>query len=237
MNKEEAVKIFDLVIRNRMLPEKIGELIPLSFIGQAAVSFYREKVALMDRLGLAEDQKRETLRDGQDAGRMLLTIEARIGELLPNAEEAQRLGGQKPGTPKGGGGTKVLPPDLSRKRAQAARTIACHPEAVAQVIQEAEENEDIPTKTAVLNKVKADNATAKLKAFRQKHATEPKPELNEYLENCINHIIQINSVVKQFFEYPDQLDPERMSYFIRQVKILVEIISNKSREGIWKQLD
>ena len=55
MNKEEAVEIFDLVIKNRMLPEKMENLVPLSFIGQAAVSFYREKVALMDRLGLAED--------------------------------------------------------------------------------------------------------------------------------------------------------------------------------------
>lgn len=105
------------------------------------------------------------------------------------------------------------------------------------MIQEAEENEDIPTKTAVLNKVKADSAAAKLKAFREKHKTESKPELNEYLEKCIDHVIQINSVVKQFFEYPDQVDPERMNYFIRQVKTLVEIISKRTREGSWKQLD
>jgi len=236
MNKEEAVEIFDLVIKNRMLPEKIGELIPLSFIGQTAVNFYRGKVALMEKLGIAEEQQAATLADGQDAGRMLLTIEARIGELLDTPDYYQGKGLRK------GEKAKEISKHreglgISNKQTKHARTIARHPEAVAEVIQEAEDNEDIPTKTAVLNKVKADAATAKLKAFRQKHATEPKPELNEYLENCINHIIQVNSVVKQFFEYPDQVDPERMSYFIRQVKILVEIISNKSREGIWKQLD
>lgn len=236
MNKEEAVEVFDLVIKNRMLPERIEDLVPLSFLGQTAVSFYREKVALMDRLGMAEDQKRETLKDGQDAGRMLLTIEARIGELLPSAE-AHR--GQRTDH---GQFDKTLPAELGdnarkrTRRAQAARTIARHPEAVAQVIQEAEDNEDIPTKTAVLNKVKADAATAKLKAFREKHKTEPKPELNEYLEKCIDHVIQVNSVVKRFFEYPDQVDSERMNYFVQQVKTLVEIISAKSREDSWKRL-
>jgi hypothetical protein len=209
----------------------------LSFIGQTAVSFYREKVALMDRLGMAEDQKRETLKDGQDAGRMLLTIEAKIGELYQAAPEASRpgRGQQGPGPSKReiSGGT-----NKGEQRMKAASTIArAFKDGTAdKVIQEAIDNEDIPTKTAVLNKVKADAATSKLKAFREKHKTEPKPELNEYLEKCIDHVIQINSVVKRFFEYPDQVDPERMKYFVRQVKTLIEIISTKSREGLWKQL-
>lgn len=99
MKGEEAVQIFDLVIKNRTLPEKIDELVPLSFIGQTAVNFYRQKVSLMDKLGLAEDQKQATLKDGQDAGKMLLAIEARIGELYSQTPEAShRPGRREPGT-------------------------------------------------------------------------------------------------------------------------------------------
>jgi hypothetical protein len=95
MDEEEAVKIFDLVVREGKLPATLDRLVPLSFIGSAAVTFYKAKVKLMDQLGMTEEQRKATLRDGQDAGRMLLDIEARIGELLdhlPLAREYRPLG-------------------------------------------------------------------------------------------------------------------------------------------------
>lgn len=92
----------------------------------------RESVRACDRFSgyLRRARHRPRAADGQDAGEMLLNIEARIGELLPSAEEALRLGGQKPGTPKGGGGSKVLSPDMKSKQAQAARAIHRNPAAV-----------------------------------------------------------------------------------------------------------
>jgi hypothetical protein len=95
MKGEEAVELFALIKQENLLPGKVEELVPLSFIGQAAVSFYRQKIKLMDQLKMTEDQRRATLRDGQDAGEMLLDIEARIGELLPSKKEvaeSQRKG-------------------------------------------------------------------------------------------------------------------------------------------------
>ena len=82
-------------------------------------------------------------------------MEARIGELLPPSEEMSRLAGKKlRGITyrKGSDGkktresVKILPEGINSLKAYQARTIARHPEAVAEVIQEAEENEDIPTK-------------------------------------------------------------------------------------------
>jgi hypothetical protein len=236
MEKEEAVKVFALVVREHMLPATMDKLVPLSFIGAAAVKFYQAKVKLMNQLGITEAQRKVTLSDGQDAGEMLLNIEARIGELLPSAEEALRLGGQKPGTPKGGGGSKVLPPDMKSKQAQAARAIHRNPAAVKAVIKQARENEDIPTKTAVLNKIKADRTARELNTLRDRFPREEKPLLAEYLEKCIDHVIQVNSVVKRFFDHPDQVSAERMTYFVKQVKALVEIISESTGRTGWKQL-
>jgi len=48
MNEEENMKIFELIVKEGMLPATIEELMPLSFIGNAAVKFYQEKINLMD---------------------------------------------------------------------------------------------------------------------------------------------------------------------------------------------
>jgi len=56
---------------------------------------------------------------------MLLRIEARIGELLPSAEEANRLkGGNRHSE---GKHRKVLPDGIDSKKAHQARAIKDHP--------------------------------------------------------------------------------------------------------------
>jgi len=57
------------------------DLVPLSFIGQTAVTFYRQMIKGFDQLKMTEAQRKRTLKDGQEAGEMLLDIETRIGEL------------------------------------------------------------------------------------------------------------------------------------------------------------
>ena len=240
MKEEEAVKIFDLVVKEHMLPATLDKLVPLIFISDAAEKFYDTKIHLMKQLGMAKDQLDATLKDGQAAGRMRLKIYDKVGELADQEPRAST----KPlkGTAKGGGSLPSgLPPKperlgLKQKQMEHAKAIHDHPAAVAAIIKEAEENEDIPTKTAVLNKIKGDKAQEQLKAFREKHDKEPSPVLAEYLEKSIEHLIQVNSVVKQFFAYPDQVDAKRMKELVRQVKILVDIISSKTGRESWKQL-
>jgi hypothetical protein len=70
-------------------PAKLDKLAPMSFIGAAAVAFYKTKTKVMTQLKMTEAQRKATLSDGQEAGEMLLDIEERIGELyegLPSAE-------------------------------------------------------------------------------------------------------------------------------------------------------
>ena len=168
MDEEEAVKIFDLVVKDGRLPAKLEKLIPLSFIGQAAVAFYRAKIKAMEQLGMAEEQRKATLTDGQDAGHMLLDIETRIGELLPSPEEGRKRGGDRTAGLRRGEDLPGAHPGLDDRRAHAARLIAGHPEARAAVEKEAEENEDIPTKTAVLNRIRYDSEKKRNAIIRAK---------------------------------------------------------------------
>ena len=143
--------VFNELIKREpnLLSRPLEELVPISFIGQAAVAAYRVMVKRLPDLPMSEEQKKRTLKDGQDAGINLLAIEGRIGELLPSLEEMKtkevRVKAQK--------GERSLPQETTRLQAHKARIIANNPGVVNEVIAEAEENEDIPTKTAVLNKV------------------------------------------------------------------------------------
>jgi hypothetical protein len=209
MEGKQAVEVFDLAVRGKQLPAKLDDLVTLGFIGQTAVNFYREKVALMDRLDVAEEQKIQTLRDGQDAGKMLLAIEARIGELLPTAEEAQRLGGGD----KTAGSIKVLPAGITSIRARNARAIAAAEKdgTVAAVIAEAEENEDIPTKTAVLNRIKADKAKKKLDAFKAKNPpvqAVDKPDINNVLMDLHGKLLELRGKLRDIYAHKEHLNED-----------------------------
>ena len=92
MQTEKATVIFDLVLKEKMLPQKLDDLMPLSFIGQTAVNFYRGKIKMMDQLKMTEEQRETTLKDGQQAGVLLLDIEARIGEIALSEPRAKSIG-------------------------------------------------------------------------------------------------------------------------------------------------
>jgi hypothetical protein len=76
----------------------------------------------------------------------------------PSAEEAQRRASKQKGIPqeenKRAGAPKVLPAGIPSRQAQRARAIAAHSAEVEEVIREAEENEDIPTKTVLTRATK-----------------------------------------------------------------------------------
>ena len=98
-----------------------------------------------------------TIRDGQDAGELLLDIETRIGELVDKTPPA------KPIVTSMGRGTIVAAPSgappkherlgMPRHRMKDAQAIAKHPHLVERVKAKAKENEDIPTRTAVMAEI------------------------------------------------------------------------------------
>jgi hypothetical protein len=76
-----------------------------------------------------------TLADGQDAGEMLLNIEARIGELYESLPSKERA----PAAERAGGG-KIKDMEkvgIAERAAQKAQTIHRNPAAVAAIIKEA----------------------------------------------------------------------------------------------------
>ena len=177
MEGKQAMEFFNVVVKNNLLPANIDELVPLSFIGQAAVTFYRQKVKLMDQLKMTEEQRKITLKDGQGAGEMLLEIESRIGEIAA-AEEKEKsipqfdthglLTGHKPS----GKPPKHERLGLKEKHMRDAQLLYKeHEKAKAEnrespvdkIRKQAAEAEDIPTKTAAVIEVRYQKEKARRK--------------------------------------------------------------------------
>lgn len=103
----------------------------------------------MDQLKMTEAQRKATLSDGQDAGEMLLDIEARIGELAlqePTArpKPKQGLNGKLTGAVPSGAPPKHERLDFpSKLNMNAAEAIHKNPAIVAKIKAPARENEDI----------------------------------------------------------------------------------------------
>jgi hypothetical protein len=214
--------IFNELIKYQpgLLEKPIEELVPISFIGGAVIQAYRAIVSKLPNLPMIEEQKKKTLADGQDAGKMLLAIEARIGELLPDPNKALS-------TSLSGGGKAKRPEGIKSKQAFHARTIAGHPTEVAEVIQEAEENEDIPTKTAVLNKVRFKKEKERRETAEKKIKPEIIISLEEQnylmkLEKTVYACPQINDIPKNWHEQSFHQAQGMARIIIKRLEVLLD---------------
>jgi hypothetical protein len=118
---------------------------------EAAISYYKAKIKAMKKLDIAEAQRKATLKDGYDAAKLLLDVEARIGELLPDKKEAKRWSGLKSkGLPTNAPRGALLPDGYTARKAYHALRIAENPGIVEKVKAKARETGDIPTKSKVI---------------------------------------------------------------------------------------
>jgi len=202
MKGEKAMEVFKIVKSKGMLPTKLDDLIPLSFIGQAAVEFCTSKIKLMKKLGVAEEQRRATLNDGQDAGELLLEIETRIGELAEREKKSEPIKKKGNGTGQSTSLPSGQPPKherlgMEKKRMHQAQQIAKHPDVVKKIKETARRNEDIPTKTAVLSEIKYQREKEKRKAGVFDKPPTKRPNIDEFVGIACK---KIDGIVSDLFK-------------------------------------
>ncbi len=186
---DSKMEVFNELIKYEpnFLDRPLEELVPLRFLGAVAVDAYRALIKRIDNIPMAQEEREAKLADGQDAGKALLTIEGKIGELtlsIPKVTGKKILDDNFQGRE-----ATYKTMDMGNVDAHKAQLIHNHPEEVQEVIKEAKENDDIPTKTAVLNKIKYKKETERDKGERKKTMMELQGEELAYnikLEKIIN---------------------------------------------------
>lgn len=230
-NKTEVFR--ELIKREpHFLERPLEELLPLRFMGEVAVNAYKGLIKRLDDLPLAQEEKEAKLKDGQDAGKALLMIEAKIGELAFKEPQAESKPGH--GLPKGGRKpSDELPKHerlgMTQKQMHKAQAIASHPEEVKEVIKEAEENEDIPTKTAVLNKIAYKRELTRKKGKREKTQLEMRADAYLYYSRLEDAMRLIPAVPpKDLVEKDFMLIKAMALSIIKKLEVFVDEKESKS---------
>lgn len=143
------------------LPTKIEDLSKFVLVGREKLVVVRAEIRAIDKLDLAKEVREQKKQEAQYLGEALLDAEARIGEMLKDIPKDNSFRGNQHIRQIDTG--VVLPKPKKEvikdlgfdlKQAERFETLAENKPIIEQVKAEARENEDIPTRTAVLEKVK-----------------------------------------------------------------------------------
>lgn len=154
----------DIITQASNLPTKIEDLSRFVLVGREKMVSVRAEIRAIDKLGLGKEVRQQKLDEGQMIADALLDAEVRLGELmereLPDARGGDRRSDDfKNDTAvdyeKKKQSEALKEMGFSQKQAERFKTLAKHPEIVAQAKAEAREADDIVSRSFVLAKIKA----------------------------------------------------------------------------------
>lgn len=151
----------EIINVNHALPTTIEDLSRFVLIGREKLVAVRAEIRAIDKVGVAQGVRAQKLKEAQEISEAVLDAEVKIGELMAKV-------------PKGSGGDRrsedfkkdtavhietkaevIEKAGFTPKQVQRFETLAAHPEIVEQAKAEARENDDIVSRSLVLEKVKA----------------------------------------------------------------------------------
>lgn len=148
----------NITVTSSQLPTNIEDLSKFVLIGREKLVAVRAEIRAIEKVGLAQEVREQKLHEAQDISEAVLDAEVRIGQLM--ARVPTRQGKRTDMEPMDSGVQKskqqiIEDAGFTVKQAQRFETLAAHPEIVEQAKAEARENEDIVSRSLVLNMVKA----------------------------------------------------------------------------------
>lgn len=170
------------------LPANIDDLSKFVLVGREKLVAVRAEIRAIDKVGLAQEVREQKLKEAQDIADAVLDAEVRIGELMSRVPKASG-GDRRSENFKSDNGVVFEKPkaDIIRdagftpKQVQRFQTLAAHPEIVEQAKAEARENDDIVSRSLVLNMVKAEEKKGQIREAERKIAAQAADELKPVL--------------------------------------------------------
>ena len=159
----------ELTVANNNLPSNIEDLSKFVLVGREQLVAVRAAIRAIDKVGVAQEVRKQKLKEGQEIGEAVLDAEVRIGELMRDVPKAQGKRTDKQPLPTDGQKLKTdvfTEMGFTHSQVQRFETLAAHPEIVAQAKAEAKENDDIVTRSLVLSRVKAQKKADEIEQAR-----------------------------------------------------------------------
>jgi DNA modification methylase len=147
----------EIINVNHALPSNIEDLSRFVLIGREKLVAVRAEIRAISKVGLAQEVREQKLKEAQEISEAVLDAEVRIGELMRDVPK-QNTHNRSANRPDNGVQSKteiIENAGFTVKQVQRFETLAAHPEIVEQAKAEARENDDIVSRSLVLEKVKA----------------------------------------------------------------------------------
>jgi hypothetical protein len=227
-SEKGSVECFALVLKEKLLPATIEELVPLSFVGETALQFYKARIEGMKKLSGANLQLDETYKDGLQVAEMLFRVYEKLGllaeENTADPAEAGSAGGK--GVPAentlfSSVSKMAKKLNVTRKRLEDAKCIARDPQFIETILDEARKREVLPSKTKLLALIRAGYPGKSKK--RRRNSTESKhagiEEGNKRLasrtitQKCTDAILEASSYMKAIVALWDKIPDEEKRDF------------------------
>ena len=232
-NRSEQVT--DLMNIGNTLPSKIEDLAKFVLIGREQLNMVRAGIKALDKLDMAKDVREQKKAEAQMLAEALMDAEVRIGEILlamPKASGGDHgnqytsgkiLTGEEIAKPK----PQPKPVETKQEAAQKLgfnkqqverfQTLAQHKDIVEQVKQEARANDDLATRTAVLQ------------AVRYKQVEEKKEErIEKIIESRIDANISENIKNGNCLEILETLQNGCIDIVLTDPPYGINYVSNRS---------
>ena len=160
----------EITVQAKQLPDNLPDLAAFVLVGREKLTAVRAEIRAIDKLQLAEDVRQQKRDEAQMLSEALLDAEGRIGELTKAIPKAppdrgnQYTGGKPTALSQSQKSKSEVITDLgfTPKQVERFEILANNPDVVEEVKREARENDDIPTRTRVIDIVqqrkKAENA-------------------------------------------------------------------------------
>lgn len=150
----------EIVTTSANLPANIEDLSRFVLVGREKLTAVRAEIRAIQKVGLAREVAEQKRKEAQQLAEAVIDAEVRIGELMREIPTAQGARTELSNTAV----TKLETLEqagINKMTASRFEQMSKHPDAVAAAKAEAREADEIVTRSAVMDKIKAENAALK----------------------------------------------------------------------------
>lgn len=223
-----------IIIKNQNLPNKIEDLAKFVLVGREKLTAVKAEIRAINKVGLAKEVYQQKQEEAQMLAEAMLDAEARMGDLLKQIPKAS------------GRRTDLKPIDtdvekletkketierlgFNQKQAERFEILASNRDIVEQVKAEARENEDIPTRSRVLQLVREKTREEKDNEFLKEQFKEierikgTEIRMQEAIFKILT--VEINEEnVQIWIDGLDEFDRENMNNKLKEIEEKYEFI-------------
>ena len=166
----------EITTNKTQLPTTIDELSKFALIGREKLVAVRAEIRAIEKVGLAEEVRKQKMAEAQEIAEAVLDAETKLGELMAKVPKAQGKRTDKKPTDTAVGKYDVIKEaGFTPKQVERFETLAKNPDIVEQAKAEARENDDIVSRSLVLNMVKSRKKEEQLEQAKQHIMEQNRP--------------------------------------------------------------